>query len=217
MTTSRPRKAAAKAAAPAPQETGADILGRVKPKRRRETADICLNASLIADFQREDERLNELKLQVNVSNRMNPGAEVMAESDEYVAQAKAVRKIEQAIKASMVTFTFESMNKDEWRALLDNNPPRPGDRMDAVLGYDRDTVLDLLVRRSLVSPEFADCDVDGCDHEDCGTWQQLMEIINPAEWGELRDAANLANSAVVDAPFSRLASQTLDKRASGSR
>lgn len=211
--TTRPRKTAA----PAPAQTGADILSRVKPKRRRETADICLRADLIAEFHKEDAALNELKLQVNVRNRMHPGSEAVAESDEYVAQAKKVRKLEQAILAAMVQFTFESMSKDEWRALLDNHPPRGGNQMDHLVGYDRDTVLDLMVRRSLVSPVFEDCALPECEHEDCGTWEQLVSVINPAEWGELRDASNLANSAVVEAPFSELASRTLDRRASGSK
>lgn len=216
--TTRPRKtAAAKTAAPAPAQTGADILSRVKPKRRRETVDICLRSDLISEFHREDEKLNELKITANVSNRLNPGTEAMAESDEYIAQAKKVRKIEKQIQDALVTFTFESMSKDEWRAMLDNYPPRPGDQMDHMIGYNRDEVLELLVRRSLISPTFEDCTEPGCEHEDCGTWQQLIEVINPAEWGELRDTANLANSAVVEAPFSQLASQTLDRRASGSK
>ncbi len=232
MTTAR-KPAARKAAAapPAAPETGADILNRIKPKRRIEHADICLRADLIAEFQQDDGVLNDLKANVAVSNRLHPGAEAVAESDEYVAQAKKVRKLEEAIKAALVRFTFESMNKDEWRSMLDNNPPRKDSPTDYLIGYNRDAVLDQMVRRSLLSPVFEDCNGCAdpecrdrpcrehgvCAHDDCGTWQQLVKVINPAEWGELRDAANRANSAVVEAPFSVLASLTLDKRASGSR
>lgn len=214
-----PRKTA-KATQAAKTETikgplsGADILGRVKPKRRIETVEVCLRADLVAEHEEADAELTRMKMRsAGGSNRMHPGAEALVESEEFIAQANKVRDLEDQIKAAMIPFAFESMNKDEWRAMLDNYPPRKGDQMDHVVGYDRDTVMEQMVRRSLVSPEFEDCTEDGCEHEDCGTWDQLLEFINPSEWGELRDTANRANSAVVEAPFSDLASRTLDRRA----
>ena len=46
----------------------------------------------------------------------------------------------------------------------------------------------------------------GCEHEDCGTWQQLMNKINPSEWAELQRTCQDANKAVTKAPKSTLPS-----------
>lgn len=226
MTTARTRKTTAKKTAAAPKaETGAEILGRIRPQRRVESTTVCLNASLVREFEAADAELVQLMGQAGGnSNRLNPGASVEAaeksEDTTLRAQARKVRKLEQAIVDSQVEFTFTSINKDEYASLTADHPPRRTDRLDQLVGYHRDNVLDAMVRSSLTSPVFEDCfgetdDPDEpCKHEDCGTWQQLVGVINPSEWGELRDTANLANSGVTDAPKSVLASRILDRLAS---
>lgn len=219
----RTRAAAKKAAAPKKAETGAELLGRINPQRRVEETSVCLNANLITEFQREDAKLAEMMAGGN-PNRLNPGTAAVSSVDDALengtadvkAQARKVRKLETAVQDALVRFVFTALNKDEFRALCDNFPPRRGQQLDQVVGYDRDAAMDALVFRSLTSPTFEECTDRECTHDDCGTWQQLTKVINPAEWGELRDTANLANSGVVDAPKSALASLILDKRASTS-
>lgn len=238
MSTARDRRPAKKAsAAPktaaAPKvETGADILGRIRPSRRVESTTVCLNAKLIRDFEDADAELLRLMgaAQGN-SNRLNPGksaADAVDEAEQSAdpalrAQARKVRSIEQAIVDAQVEFTFTAMNKDEYAELCAMYPPRRNNQLDQIVGYHRDEVIDAMVRASLTSPTFEDClDESGqpnreCDHSECGTWQQLVGIVNLSEWGELRDCANLANSGVNDAPKSVLASRILDRRATASK
>lgn len=199
--------------------SGADVLARVKPQRRVEKTHVCLRADLIAEFQSEDRKLEEMKAELlGKSNRMHPGTD--PDSPEIRTQARKVRKLEEQIEASQVEFAFESRNKDEWAALTADHPPRKDNQFDHMVGYDRDAVLDALVRECMVSPTFEDCTQgtreEPCTHEDCGSWQQLVAVINPAEWRELRDTANLANSGVVDPPKSPLASRILDRRKTAS-
>lgn len=209
-------KAAKKAAAP---PSGADLLKSIQPRRRTASTQVCLRSDLVRAFHEADAELVRLKAAASGNaNRMTPGG--AAESEEVRAQAKRVRKIEEQIVASQVTFEFQAMNRDEWSALTADHPPRKGNQIDHVVGYDRDAVLNAMVRHCLVSPVFEDCTVEEeagepCPHEDCGSWQQLVNVINPSEWAELRDTANEANQGVVDAPKSVLASQILDRRASG--
>lgn len=214
-----------KKAPPAP-ESGAAILARVKPRRRRESTLVCLRADLLRDWETEDAALRELQTQrAGNINRLNPGTSTEDTLDEAEksghadirAQARKVRKIEQQIEESQIEFVFEQMNKDEWSALLDEHPPREDNQVDHIVGYDREAVLEALVYRCLVQPVFERCEEPGCDHSECGTWEQLTGTISPSEWRELRDTANRANSGVVDPPKSVLASLILDKRASGSR
>ena len=210
MSNTRPRTAKKAAAAPK-VETGAEILGRIRPQRRVEIARVCLRADLIGEFETEDEELGRLKAEaMGNSNRLNPGGE--PDSTAIRAQARKVRKIETQIIESLVEFSFQSLNKDEWTALTANHPPRGDNQVDQMTGYHRGEVLDALVRACLIAPTFEDCADKACKHDDCGSWQQLVKVIKPSEWRELTDAANLANSAVVDPPKSLLASLTLDRR-----
>lgn len=207
--TTRTRPAAKKKAAD-PMD-GAAILARVKPQRRRESTTVCLRADLVSAFEAEDAELVRLKMEsAGNTNRLNSGAE--PDSEAIRAQARKVQKIENQIVDSQTTFVFEARNKDEWAEITANHPPRKKNQMDLMVGYDRDAVITTLVRECMVQPVFADCDEPGCTHEDCGSWQQLVKVINPSEWNELRDTANAANSGVVDPPKSLLASRILDRR-----
>lgn len=221
MTTTRSRTAKKAAAAPPKIETGAEILGRIRPQRRVERTSVCLRADLIAEFESADAELGRLKAEsMGNTNRLNTGGE--PDSAEIRKQARLVRKIEEQIVDSQVEFTFQSLNKDEWTALTANHAPRSNNQVDQLVGYHREKVLDGLVRECMTAPTFEDCvTADGkpnreCAHEDCGTWQQLVKVINPSEWRELKDTANLANSGVVDPPKSLLASAILDRRKTAS-
>lgn len=220
MTAARKRPAK-KSAAPkttAAPETGAAILARVNPQRRVESTQVCLRSDLVAEFHAEDAKLVEMRQQAAAGNR-NAGGVV--DGDDIKAQARKVRKLEDAIVDAQVTFVFTGMSKDAFRTLTDSLPPRKGNQIDQMVGYDRDGVMEAMVRQSMTSPTFEDCTEgtpdEPCEHTDCGSWQQLVAVINPSEWGELRDTANLANSAVVDAPKSQLASLILDRRSAASQ
>lgn len=208
----------ARSKAKPPATSGAAILARIKPQKRVESCLITLRADLVRDFDREDEKLTSMKRDaVGNSNRLNGGE---PDTPAIRAQARKVRKIEDQIVDSQTEFSFESLGKDAWAALTANHPPRPN-QFDQLVGYNRDGVLDALVRACIVSPVFEDCmaepdDGQPCPHDDCGSWQQLEKFIPPSEWRELRDTANLANSGVVDPPKSLLASQILDRRATAS-
>lgn len=222
MTPPRTRKTVDKATdKPQAAETGSDILKRIQPQRRTERTTICLNSQLIREFQEAEAKLVEMMgASSGNSNRLNTGASVESaeESDDTTlrAQARKIRAIEQKIVDSQVEFVFMARNKGEFTALCADHPPRPNNQLDQIIGYHRDQVIDAMVRASLVSPVFEDCRDRECDHTGCGTWQQLESVVNPSEWGELRDTANDANSEVNDAPKSALASRILDRRASTS-
>lgn len=215
MTTTRSRAAKKTAAAPPKMETGAEILGRIRPQRRVERTSVCLRADLIAEFEAEDLRLGQLKADaMGNPNRKVSGGE--PDSADIRKQARVVRKIEDQIVDSQVEFVFQSLNKDEWTALTASHSPRPDNQVDQMIGYHREKVIDSLVRKCMIAPTFEDCDDRDCDHEACGSWQQLVAVISPSEWRELKDTANLANSGVVDPPKSLLASQILDRRRTAS-
>jgi hypothetical protein len=192
--------------------SGADLLRKIQPVKRRETTLVCLRADFIADLIREDKVLAEMQTedQAKAGKRLAAGGY----SEETKKQARKVRKIEKVVESNSMEFEFEAMGKDRWRELCDDNPPRQGNQMDSFIGHNRDAVLDAAVRECLVSPTFEDCATipttpPDCPHTGCGSWQELVRILNPSEWQELKDTVAKANSAVVDDPKSVVASRVL--------
>lgn len=192
---------------------GKALLARIKPTRRETKTHICMSHELIEEFAAADAELTELRAAATTSKR-NAGNGTSSAA--VKKQAQKVRELEDAIVEQQIEFHFRALSKDAYRALCDDHPPRPDQRLDLIVGYHRDAVLDQMVRDCLVSPVFEDCEAKGCEHDDCGTWQQIVAVINPAEWEHLRATVNEANSGAVDAPKSLQASLILDRRATTS-
>lgn len=180
---------------------GAELLARIRPVLREESTQICMRPDLIDAFHEAEAALAQARTGDAAGQRLGSGISASTKT-----LAKKVQALEKEIEECAITFRFRAMTKDEWRALCDNHKPRKGDQLDAYVGYDRDAVNDEAVRKCLFDPVFDDA-----------SWAELMGVINPSEWKELRETVNLANRSVVDTPKSVLASQTLSKPGSASR
>lgn len=174
--------------------SGAELLERIRPKLAEESTVICLRPDLIEAWEEANDQLQEL-----VASGMKP-PRVGSKPTDQIELAKLVTELEAEIEANSATFRFRALPKDEWRALCDNHPPRKGNEVDSLVGYDRDAVLDEAVRRSLIDPVFDD-----------ESWAQLVAVVSSGEWEELRKAANSVNRGVVESPKSALASQILTR------
>lgn len=192
--------------------TGAQILAEIKPRPHEKGALICLRADLVDDFYELNEQLVESQTQDATSARLASGVSAATKK-----LAKKVRELEEQIEASQVRFVFRSMSKARYSELVDMNPPREGNLYDLHVGYNRDGLQEAQVRESLASPTFEDCETRGCAHDDCGSWQNLLKMLNPSEFGELVRVAQEVNGMVSEAPKSSLASRILDKGAQSSR
>lgn len=194
-------------------ETPADgraLLGRINPKPREESVQIILSPDLLDRWQALEAAIQESYVADQQNQRLAAGKP----SKKTIGLTKELEALQVELEAVAVTFRFRAIDKDTFRDLKAKHPPRPDDRMDQYLGYNREAVDDAMVRVCLVDPVFEDCAKKGCVHDDCGSWQQLVNVINPAEWGELDTACQQANRAVTDAPKSQLPSAI--RRLSGS-
>ena len=197
---------------------GAELLARIRPKRRTESTHITLRPDLIHEWQQVHDELASI---VGPAEAANAAKRLAAPLHPRARElAERVKELEKLVDESAVEFVLESMSKDEWRALCANHPPRPDNKIDEMVGYDRDAVLDEAVRECMVSPAFEDCDVDEddeCDHTDCGSWQAFLNVCTPSEWEELRSTVNYVNRSVNESPKSELASRILARRDSDSK
>lgn len=192
--------------------TGAQILEQIKPKPHEKGTYICLRADLVDDYYELNDKLAESQTNDASSARLASG--VSAASKKL---AKEIRDLEEQIEASQVRFLFRSISKARYSELVDLNPPRDDNVYDLTVGYNRDGLQEAQIRESLVSPTFEDCDKRGCQHDDCGSWQALLKVLNPSEYGELVRVSQEVNGVVTEAPKSQLASRILDKGGSSSK
>lgn len=183
-------------------QSGADLLARIKPRAKEVHTGLCMRPDLIEAHQAAVEELAQARVDDTGAGRMVDGG-VSAKTKKL---AQKVKDIEAEIVENEIMFKMRAMSQARWRALCDNHPPRKGNEVDFMAGYNRDAVTDAGVRECLFDPVFDDA-----------SWAEFMAVVNPSEWAELRECFTLANQAVVDAPKSALASQILEKRGRGSR
>ncbi len=189
-------------------QSGKDLLKRIQPTRRVEKVQLCLRPDLLDRWEEKTEALSSVSARTN--ERLGSGT-----PREMVELAEEIEALEQEMEDCSPWFTMEQMDKPDWQAICDANPPRDEYINDQMLGYNPDAVLDMAVETCLVDPVFEHCYEQGCEHKDCGTWEQLQKRSH-SEWQELRNAVNRVNAAVVDLPKSPMASLILQRRAGGS-
>lgn len=192
--------------------SGADLLRRHKRTMRVEKIQLCLRPDLVEKHIELNEELAGMA--IRSGERLANAA-----TTEAKALAQRIKALESEIEDASAWFEFQQMGRDRWQELVDNNPAREGNVIDAYTGFNRDGVLDDAVRVSLISPVFEDCDgtraneetgqPEACPHDDCGTYQQWSKQTPASEWQAVRDVVNVVNSGVVENPKSELASRIL--------
>lgn len=188
--------AAAEVATPALSE----LLARIKPVKRREETYLCLRPDLLDQWTAEQKKLGEMQTEKNAGmhDRLAAAAKKKANAA-ITAQAKVVQELEDQIEATQVKFVVEKMGTPEWNALVALHPPRKDNIVDHAAGYNRDAVSAAAVRMCLVEPV-----VDSDE-----AYDELLNVLGPSEWEELRSTTERANGKVVQAPKSELAAVVL--------
>lgn len=193
--------------------SGAELLRDVRGRKRDGVAHICMKPGLVDDWERAHDALVESETEDRSKPRLGSGG-VSAATKKL---AENVSEIEQQIEESDTAFRFVSIGKDRYAEICDENPPREKNMLDFTVGYNREAVNSQTVFECLVDPVFDRCEKKGCKHQDCGTWEQMLLLLNPSEWGELVRITQEVNGVVTGAPKSQLASRILGRRGAGSR
>jgi hypothetical protein len=195
-------------------QSGADVLKRVQPRLRIEHTQICMRPDLLDRHEELEDELAELERQA----AKRPGRNADKPDEALAAKSREVQEVEAEILATQVRITFRALSKDRWQALTEHHPPRPGNNIDQLTGYNGPATVDAAVRLCIVDPVFEDCVDPDCTHtwegEDgsvggCGTWQHFVKVCNPSEWLELKERTQSVNRGVIDAPKSALAAAVL--------
>lgn len=96
-------------------------------------------------------------------------ADVRAEMDEQ-------RKV---IASGVVRIIIKGLTRGEFRRLLTAHPPRPGDDLDARVGYNADTFGDALIRACILRTE----DLNG--NPVANEWDQWADDMTNGQWEDV--------------------------------
>lgn len=178
--------------------SGAEVLDRIQPRRRIAKTAIVVRPDLLEQWEDANEELRASRER----DAAGPGRLTDKGSEETLALARRVQELEQEIEDTQLHVTMQALSKDEWQALTERHPPRKGNRVDEIVGWNKDAVRDEAVRLCCIDPVF--------DEE---SWKRLTSVLNPSEWEELRVTADRANEGVVELPKSALARLVLTNHA----
>ena len=164
-------------------KTAREILNSAK--RREKTVRLCLRGDLVAEFEALEARLADLTIGVGWGNGDDATAEV----------AERLTAIRAEMLEDTVTFTFRALKRIAWDEL---NAKHTGE--NGLLNVD--AFAPELVQLCLVDPVMSADDLD-----------ELYDLINDAQRGELGNAAWSVNTESTDVPFSERAFAVMRARA----
>jgi len=159
------------------------------------TVSVCLNAALVAEIEQAERDLADAQQRASDTLAGDPRVREIAER---------IEALRQRMRDHTVDFRLRAMPRPQWRALIDDHPPRKADdgsvdERDKYIGVNVDDFFPALIRASVVEPEL--------DDED---WSLLLdEKLTDRQFDALSDAAWGLNRREVDVPFSPAASRIL--------
>jgi hypothetical protein len=150
---------------------------------------VCLRGDLAARVQELEEQLEAASGQADSSGASLAG-------DGRRALVEQIEAVVQEMHTASIPFRLRAVSKRVWSELTSAHPPRQDDRRDLLAGYNRDELGPQLIRICVVEPALTP-----------QQWEQLEEVLSPAEYAKLDRGAAELNFEEVSIPFSSAASQ----------
>lgn len=165
-----------------------------------EEVPICLKGSLVKRFEQADADLQAAQAEFDAHASANlPTASV---AEERNAKLAALQAVQAEMHDHEIVITVSQIEKAAYAKIeLDSQPPREGNRLDAMLGADTSKFYDALLRACIVAPAMSEAQYD-----------RLMGRITDLQFDRLAQAAVKLNREMDGTiPFSYAASVlTLD-------
>jgi len=177
--------------APSPRKKKPDTKAILAAARLPErSVDLCLRGDLVARWQELAREFVDAEREDKVHADLDGGkARPLAEQ---------IAALQDEMREHSLVLKLHALPRRKWTALMAAHPPREDDKTDELLGLNRETFYDALVRACVAEPAL--------DEDD---WAHLDEVLSDGQWQALNNAAWAVNARDVDIPFSRGASQIL--------
>lgn len=165
-----------------------------RASRPEDVVPVCLAGHLVAEHERLEQQLVELKDDPNAGIEGN-GAGAIAEQ---------IRDLEQRMKDDTYPFRLRALKRRDFKELIEAHPPRrlddgAVDERDAGRGFNLDALYEELVPVSIVDPKL----------DNRAMRELIEEQLTDGQFINLGNTAFYLNRGTVDVPFSRAASAIL--------
>ena len=169
----------------------------LKITRPERTVQLCTDAALRADWEAAEAALIDARKE-SVRDRLTGNADVTRLAEE-------VRRLEDAMRESIVHFRLRALPRSKWAELIAANPPaEDASEADKRFGANMVAFFDAAIPASIVAVtdhagELVEFDPDT-------EWDGLADEMTDKQHSDFVDAVFVLNRGTVDVPFSRAAS-----------
>lgn len=172
-----------------------DRLAAAKPAER--SVEVCLRGDLRGEFDSLERDLKRVRSGVALS---------MGEQAEDAKIAERIAVLQKQMSDEMLTLTVRALPRSDWRALVENHPPREGHEGDRFIGANFQALMEEAAPRCVVTPEL--------DAED---WDRLNDVLSSGDFDRVFTAVWEVNREGGDVPKSLLASRVMAERGDGQK
>lgn len=182
----------------------------IKIKRQRGYVEFCEDMSLQAAWEHANAELQEA--QQKPQRTMN--------NPDLKAKAQAVVDAENAMADSVLVFELEALSRKKWQEFEAANPPRPGNSEDETLRFDQSKFFDAVFtfvdagspepHPTIVSVKRKK-DGEPVEFNPATDWVSLADEMTDGQFNEFALKAILLNRGNAGVPFSRAASQLMER------
>lgn len=175
-----------------------------RPERRVE---ICLDGSLVAEYERVQAELETARRNAISDRRINndPVKKLEIRSAElYKAQ-----------EDSTLVLTIRALPRATWSAIKEANPPRDDHNVDESLGYNVDSAV---ANAMLTNGAIALAEQQGEPVEfTAEDWAGIVDDLSDGQWQEVQTAVASANGGRPQVPFSQSGFKLMQDSAKNSK
>lgn len=157
---------------------------------------LILDAALDAEWTRLQSELAEAA-QAELRVGPDPSASLANPRPRVADKARQMEDLRERVEASRVTFVFEGLDWPARLALQLEHPPRPGNRIDELRGYNTETYIAALIRASCVQVTSASDEGSEVPER---LWDTFLPNLSFGQFDQLAQGATEANDGSPQVP-----------------
>ncbi len=163
---------------------------KVKPSER--VVRVCLDGTLVAEYQKVTAELDNKRKRKLVDNRLN---------DPVVALERRQAELWEKQEAETVSFHLRALPRHEWDKLKLDHPAREDDELDSQYGFNTSTIFDAALSRPGVIVEVTNAggEREEFSHND---WLEFSKDLSSGQFTDFQVAINELNGGQAEVPFS---------------
>ena len=175
-------------------------------KRPERLVEICLDGTLVAEYEALEAELEDARRNALSDRRMNSPVNKLEERKAELYKAQ---------EEDTIVFKIRALPRGKWSEVIDENPPRKGNVADENLGYDIDAGTNAVMATEGTIVEVTKL---GEPIEfTADDWARISPDLSDGQWQEFQNAVMSANVSKPRVPFSQSGFKLMQDSAKNSK